>query len=134
MTILAELIIDQAISLPGGTLPIVVFDDGTAAPGKNTAVLESDLRKGGVSMELFHWYITHPIMRFLLQEKPSNHPRAKFIKELYKIPRIHQDIVDTDSLVEHLGLPIDLVKKIYAYYHSKTEDVSEWDTFAQWRV
>ena len=37
-------------------------------------------------------------MRFLLQEKPSNHPRAKFIKELYKIPRIHQDIVDTDSL------------------------------------
>ena len=119
---------------PGGELPIVVFDDGTASPGKNTAVfLESDLRKDGVSMELFHWYITHPIMRFLLQEKPSNHPRAKFIKELYQIPRIHQDIVDTDSLVKHLGLHEDWVTQIYAYYHSKNEDVSKWNTFTQWR-
>lgn len=118
---------------PGGDLPIIVFDVGHATAGKNTAVfLESDLHADGVTKSQFHWYITHPIMRFLLQEKPSNHPRAKFIKELYKIPCLHKDIVDTCSLVDFLGLNDNMVARIYEYYHAKNEDISKWIRLDRW--
>ncbi|MAA80278.1 MAG: hypothetical protein CL916_13570, partial [Deltaproteobacteria bacterium] len=91
-----------------------------------------DLDSDGITKVQFHWYITHPIMRFLLQEKPSHHPRAKFIKELYKIPRIHSKIVDTNTLAEFLGVKSSLVSQIYEYYHSNNENVSKWDHLEQW--
>ena len=111
--------------------PIIVFDSGAASAGKNTAVfVQKDL--GSVPMMHFHWYITHPIMRFILQEKPSNYSRAPFIKELYKIPRIHKEIDTTKKLCRFLEIPDDVATQIYAYFSLKDEKVHVWDTLRSW--
>ena len=111
--------------------PIIVHDMGAASAGKNTAVF-TQATLGDVSMSHFHWFITHPVMRFVLQEKPSNHSRAPFIKELYKIPKIHKEIDNSQVLYQHLGIPADLVNKIDEYFHAKGEKTDAWETLYSW--
>lgn len=107
------------INADGLSSPIVV-DNGCATAGKNTAqFLVKDI---GVTVEQFIWYITHPLMRFVIQEKPG-FDGAAFLKELYNIPKITSEINSCEKMRDFFGVTDEEWSGVKEYFLKKGENI-----------
>lgn len=103
----------------------IIIDNGSATAGKNVAqFILSDL---AITEKHFIWYITHPLIRFAI-EKPGI-KGAKFLKELYQIPKITSDIDNQEKLCAFFNVAKEEMEQIKDFYERNGEDISAWENF-----